>query len=336
MHFSPATWLSILFNLVPVKMAWLTPPPLLPSLGADSEQVTVSGLSSGAFMTVQLHIAHSQIFSGAGVFAGGIYHCAEGDPKRAQAVCMKDPAQIDVAHSISFAKDAAAKDAIDPLENLGSTRVHIFQGKADKVVAPPAAEKLREFYTHWMPSDRISAQTELEAAHGIPTQSYGLPCAEAGRPFLNKCEYDGVGVMLNQLYGKLEAPSPAKPENLITFNQTEFMAAASVTGIDLAGYAYIPATCRNGSVACRIHVALHGCLQSPEFVKDEFVKNAGYNEWAESNRLIVLYPSTKSNAANPSGCWDWWGYTGPDYATKKGTQIRAITEMVKRLQKPLR
>src|ERR1700733_5078715 len=38
---------------------------------------SVSGLSSGAFMTVQLHLAHSSSFCGAGIVAGGPFRCAE-------------------------------------------------------------------------------------------------------------------------------------------------------------------------------------------------------------------------------------------------------------------
>jgi poly(3-hydroxybutyrate) depolymerase len=40
-------------------------------------QSSISGLSSGAFMTVQLHLAHSSSFSGVGVIAGGPFRCAE-------------------------------------------------------------------------------------------------------------------------------------------------------------------------------------------------------------------------------------------------------------------
>jgi hypothetical protein len=43
----------------------------LPALGADMGSVTVSGISAGAFMAVQLHVAHSRMFKGAGVVAGG-------------------------------------------------------------------------------------------------------------------------------------------------------------------------------------------------------------------------------------------------------------------------
>jgi poly(3-hydroxybutyrate) depolymerase len=39
---------------------------------------TVSGLSSGGYMAVQLHVAFSSFIKGAGIFAGGPYHCAQG------------------------------------------------------------------------------------------------------------------------------------------------------------------------------------------------------------------------------------------------------------------
>ena len=51
--------------------------PPLGAFNADLSQSSVSGLSSGAFMTVQLHLAHSATFVGAGIIAGGPFRCAE-------------------------------------------------------------------------------------------------------------------------------------------------------------------------------------------------------------------------------------------------------------------
>src|SRR5947208_8667642 len=42
----------------------------------DPAEVSVSGISSGAFMANQLHIAHSAGIIGAGMIAGGLYGCA--------------------------------------------------------------------------------------------------------------------------------------------------------------------------------------------------------------------------------------------------------------------
>jgi pimeloyl-ACP methyl ester carboxylesterase len=51
----------------------------LPALGADPSQVSVSGLSAGAFTAVQYLVAYSGSVVGAGVVAGGPYYCAAGN-----------------------------------------------------------------------------------------------------------------------------------------------------------------------------------------------------------------------------------------------------------------
>ena len=37
---------------------------------------------------------------------------------------------------------------------------------------------------------------------------------------------------------------------------------------------------------------------------------------------------------NPLGCWDWWGYSGSDYLTRAGPQIKAVRAMIDRLAAP--
>ena len=49
----------------------------LPAMKAG--QVSVSGLSSGAFMAVQFEVAFSRTVTGAGVIAGGPYYCSQGN-----------------------------------------------------------------------------------------------------------------------------------------------------------------------------------------------------------------------------------------------------------------
>ena len=76
-----------------------------------------------------------------------------------------------------------------------------------------------------------------------------------------------------------------------------------------------------------MHIVFHGCQQSAAFVGDQFAKGAGYNEWAETNKLVVLYPQVDSSRIapmNPMGCWDWWGYTDENYATKNGAQVGVV------------
>ncbi len=94
----------------------------------------------------------------------------------------------------------------------------------------------------------------------------------------------------------------------------------------------MPSSCGE-QPGCRVHIALHGCSQSREAVGDTFVKESGFAEIADSNRLVILFPQVTAGAYNPEGCWDWWGYTGLDYLGKEAPQIAAIWSMVEHLAK---
>src|SRR5262249_38310820 len=102
-------------------------------------------------------------------------------------------------------------------------------------------------------------------------------------------------------------------------------------GLADTGYAYVAPECRDAA-RCRVHVVFHGCKQAGE----GFVRDSGYAEWADGNRLIVLFPQIKasSDGFNPLGCWDWWGYTGSAYLTREGAQIAAVKRMLDRLAQP--
>ena len=62
------------------------------------------------------------------------------------------------------------------------------------------------------------------------------------------------------------------------------------------------------------------------------MRHAGYAAWADTNRIVVLFPQAVSiPGLNPNGCWDWWGYTDENYANKTGVQISALRAMVDRI-----
>ena len=162
---------------------------------------------------------------------------------------------------------------------------------------------------------------DIEAAHGFPTLTTGVGCKEMASPYLNACNYDAAGELLAALHGELE-PGVAASGELKRIPQPGADAATMLEHALL----YVPESCASGE-ACGLHVALHGCLQSTEYIGDAFAAGAGYNEWAEANRLLVLYPQVASSRIaplNPMGCWDWWGYTQGDYATKAGPQVKVI------------
>jgi poly(3-hydroxybutyrate) depolymerase len=117
-----------------------------------------------------------------------------------------------------------------------------------------------------------------------------------------------------------------------TLNQQSFLpSGASSLGVAPNAYAYIPSACQSGSL-CGLHVSFHGCNQNYESADDAYYGNGGFNTWAESNNLIVLYPQAASDqSANPEGCFDWWGFTGSDYAYKTGVQTATTWNMIEYL-----
>jgi poly(3-hydroxybutyrate) depolymerase len=68
--------LALLAASAPLAAARAADP--LPAFAVDLGQSSVSGLSSGAYMAGQFHVAYSELLVGVGIVAGGPYNCAEG------------------------------------------------------------------------------------------------------------------------------------------------------------------------------------------------------------------------------------------------------------------
>ncbi|MFD2404721.1 hypothetical protein ACFSVK_01285 [Azorhizophilus paspali] len=66
----------------------------LPACGAEIRKTSVSGLSSGAFMTSQLYLAFSEIMVGASIVASGPYLCAKSWAGNSLLVNATPPACI--------------------------------------------------------------------------------------------------------------------------------------------------------------------------------------------------------------------------------------------------
>jgi hypothetical protein len=164
---------------------------------------------------------------------------------------------------------------------------------------------------------------------------------------------------------------------MFAFNQSEFNFGPIVptpwvygAGLDDLGYVYAPRRCqkRNNTAPalCKLHIFAHGCgMQYKAAGKGgqfglTYVHRAGFNEWAEANDTVVLYPQKHITCSNsdsgsdsdsahgmghgpysPSrpctssmagGCWDQAGGTGENFSDKQaGVQVRAVWAMVQRL-----
>ena len=63
--------------------------PPLATFTVDFKETSVSGLSSGAYMAGQFHVAFSASLKGAAIIAGGPYGCAQGQLPLALNQCMQ-------------------------------------------------------------------------------------------------------------------------------------------------------------------------------------------------------------------------------------------------------
>lgn len=299
----------------------------LPALAIDPAQTTVSGLSSGGFMAVQMHVAYSASFAtGAAIVAGGPFHCAEGSIVNATGRCMTHSGSIPVTGLVSTTRNWASSGLIDPVANLANSKLYLFSGTADNTVVPAVMNDLQSYYQAFVPAANIVYRRDVAAGHAMITDDYGGACGTTASPYINDCNLDLAGALLTQLYGPLNPRNDGAPGgSFIEFEQGAFV---SGHGMAATGWVYVPQACAAGG-GCRLHVVFHGCRQNTATVAQQYVRNTGYNRWADSNRIVVLYPQTGSAAVN--GCWDWWGYDSANYAKKSGPQLAAVKAMVDRL-----
>lgn len=338
-----AIWLSALAGC---KTA---PVDELPALGARADQTSVSGVSAGAYMAGQFQIAHSREVVGAAIIAGGPYGCAESvfadqmpgpgtaflNLSKAVNGCMHNAlAAFGVPNPRQLAertRQLAAQGRIDPVEALARDKLYLFSGRADHTVVTPIVQAAAELYRHLgVPAESIAFVTDVPAGHGFVTMASGAACDKSAAPYIVDCDYDQSGKLLEQIYGRLAAPSGPPGSAMLVFDQRPFTRDLYDHGLADQGVAYIPAQCRS-EPGCRVHIVFHGCGQSRLTIGDTFVRDTGFARWADGNRIIMLFPQIDPGPVNPQGCWDWWGYTGHDYLTRKGPQIVAVHRMLERL-----
>ncbi|MBL0167804.1 MAG: hypothetical protein IPP85_12010 [Propionivibrio sp.] len=359
----------------------------LPELNIDIKQTTVSGISSGAFMAVQVGVAKSSSVKGVAITAGGPYFCAlqssfggagstiaigrcmQGDPMFPTRPITSD----DLKQMEGAARDWSEKGKIDPVSNLANQAVWVFHGYNDGVVKLPVSQALVDWYGRFTPKSQIFHKDSLNAAHAqisaacgdSGTSSCNL-CPATGGKFINSCGdqppvsgqlYDAAGAALQLFYGPLARTESgklnARPQ---AFSQAPYLKQRDGTtpvdkpddiAMGKTGYVYVPESCRQVGQPCRLHIAFHGCMQSATTLGTDFVDNAGVNEWADANNIVVLYPQAMPTMGmrlplNPNGCWDWWGYNDTQdmstlgaragtFATRDGVQIAAVWRMVEKL-----
>ena len=310
----------------------------LPKLSIDATRTAVVGLSSGGYMASQAQMAYPELFPNAAIVAGGPYGCAGGKLDAALGSCMKGAPAPDVAALVASAQRRSTSGEIGDLNKLAHAHVYLLHGKVDGLVAPAVAEAGAHFYLQLRDSSpalqdmRIHDDGQRDFAHNLPVAAKGDDCDKSVAPYLGHCGFDAAGEIFSQMFGKpAHAVAPANGE-LRQFDQEALRPDGADAFMAKTGYLYVPPTCRAGK-SCGLVVAFHGCKQNADAVGEAFVNDAGFNRWADAYDVVVLYPQTRASFAplNPQACWDWWGYSGADYDTRHGVQLRWLVNATRAL-----
>jgi len=303
----------------------------LPRLNILPGSLTVSGVSAGGYMATQYQVAYSKDVIGAGIVGAGPWYCARGRMTTAIEECTKGgPAGPDTRPLVAALRASAEAKVIDDPSWIAPDRVWIFHGKRDRKVGAAVSDSLLRFYKTFVPPERMRYETQVVSAHGMPTAGVGGDCEADLSPWILDCAFDAAGEMLRTLYDDLREPASEIAGELRAFDQARYGPDDMDISIAETGLLFVPKDCAAGR-PCRIHVAFHGCRQGVEYIGKTFARQAGYNRWADANRIVVLYPQAAQSLIapfNPRGCWDWWGYTGADYATRNGAQLAAVRRML--------
>ena len=283
----------------------------LPLVRIDTDAMSVSGVSAGGYMAVQMHVTYSASFMGAGIIAAGPYYCAQDDVAIALSSCMSSGNLIDVSYLAQVTRNTAAFGYADEVANLNNARVWIYSAAGDTVVDKSVVKALEEYYISFLDDpNSIKSHFDLPGEHAMPTLNYGHPCDHLGTPYLTKCNFDAAGELLQHIYGgTLTAPvNDTGVGSIVEFDQSQYVGGsgwAVAFGLAETGFVYVPPTCANAARPCKLHIAFHGCQMTQQDIGLDYVQHAGYNRWADANDIVVLYPQALANTLNPKGCFDW-------------------------------
>ena len=317
----------------------------LPKLNIDPNRIAVAGMSSGAYMATQVHLAFSDHLIGAGLVAGGPYGCTKGDLDTALSTCMKGaPAAPDAAGLAGVAVERGVTRHLAPIAGLNGDRVLIVHGALDQMVASSVGTASYDFYAALarLPEAKdlkLRLDAERKFAHTFPTQASGTECGVSVSPYLGSCKFDAAGEIMREIFA---APSldaaPAATGELRSFNQDAYLTDGADAYLASSGYLYVPKVCSDPlAPACGLLIAFHGCEQNADKVGEAFVRDAGFNRWADQLQVVVLYPQTRASyfPLNPKACWDWWGFSGKDFDVRSGVQPRWVARASAALGAPL-
>lgn len=290
---------------------------------------------------------------------------------QAISICMGNPVRAHNGENgqmdLSFLKTMQAGGKIDSLKNIKNQKVLIYQGTEDSVVLKEMATKLAEFYKRMDVAPNNLKTVMKSGDHNFPTdKTNGINCDETKVPYIANCNYDLAGDILQHLTARKLTRANFEEKHL-------YRVAQKNNPFSIASYGYFYANdyCMQNPQDCDLHVALHGCEMSdfyddtfnkyiesritltsflkiqdyemnglvPQMGTKVFAEKSGYADYAETekNKLMIYFPQTmisaKNYPGNPKGCWDWYGWTGSNYATNEGQETKWLMQQIDEIKK---
>eukprot|EP01084_Bolivina_argentea_P090684 163357_1 len=291
---------------------------------------SVSGFSSGGCFVTQHGVAFSNDVLGVGLIAGAAYDCM-ADPN-----CQKNPGHVNINKLKANTQNFSNEGYIDNWQNIAKQKVYLYSGSKDTLVPTTMVQSAQDYYNAF--GTTTTFMKTIASEHAMVTNWYGNACSAFKYPWIDNCNFDLAGKILEYIHGSLNPPAnqtslPSK--NLFTIDQTKYIPEnknAHSVSLGNDAYIYKSSQCSIAPLTqgCRLHIVYHGCGQYAGYMGNTYPKDTGYNGWAETNKFVVLYPQTTSNTAlgNSNGCWDWWGYNGKDYLWKTGVQLATVNNMI--------
>ena len=154
--------------------------------------VSISGISSGADMAVQMQVAYSSTICGAGIFAGQAWHCAVHRFPGEALIKGHDPSvpycddcpvgfhlgydhckrNSNVTHNIQglveFARNQSESGTIDDLRNLADRRIFLYRGKSDHTYNKGSVNTTANFFREFTNGDNVYFENRVNSSHLLP------------------------------------------------------------------------------------------------------------------------------------------------------------------------
>jgi len=287
-------------------------------------------------MAMQHLVAFSSTVEGAAIVAGAPYGCGRHGAHGhwvSGGRCYNGGTNVTAA--AQYIREQFKAGLIDDPRNLRSTPILVFNGKEDFTVKVAVSQDIVKQLTG-LHCTKVKQNFQTSAAH-VWSLDHGQcgcgECAQVGAGLccnVNNCRYDLSGNMFNHFYGAVKPRTQANGK-YTWVQQQQYAEPSKHSGAHVSkwGVLYVPTGCRQKPETCRVHIHYHGCIANDWKQRLMWINNLDLNEYAEANKIILVYPQDAGDAHTGNGCWNW-GFMGddPKFDTKKSLQLRMVINMV--------